>query len=350
MNKMNSVSEKKLKKSNSSYYLLLLGLFLLTIVSIMIALCAGQYDITVSDVINIALSKLKDVPKTWSDTAESVIFTLRLPRILGAILVGGALALSGAAFQGVFKNPLVAPDLLGVSSGACVGAATAILWNLGSAGIHLFAFVAGILAVALTLFIPKLLRNNSMTTLVLSGVIVKGIMDSLMGIIKYMADAETELASITYWQMGSLTKVLMGDLKTIGPVIIITGILILLLRWRINILSPGDREAKALGIHVGMVRGIIILCATLLTACAVCMCGTIGWVGLVIPHLGRMLVGPDNTKSIPVSIFLGAIFMLLIDTLARVLTTMELPLSILTGIIGAPFYICILVKQRTRLS
>ena len=218
----------------------------------------------------------------------------------------------------------------------------AILLHLNSFGVQTMAFIAGILAVGLTLFIPRLIKNTNMTMLVLSGIIVKGIMDSVMGIIKYVADPETELQSITYWQLGSLTKVLPKDLVTVGPVIIVASVIIFLLRWRINILSLGDREAKTLG--------VIIICATLLTASAVCISGTIGWVGLVIPHFARMLTGPDNTKAIPVSILLGAIFMVVIDTLARALTSVELPLSILTGIIGAPFYIIILARQRMKLS
>ena len=189
-----------------------------------------------------------------------------------------------------------------------------------------------------------------MTMLVLSGIIVKGIMDSVMGIIKYVADPETELQSITYWQLGSLTKVLPRDLMAVGPVIILGALVIFLLRWRINILSLGDKEAKTLGVSVSLVRNLLIICATLLTASAVCISGTIGWIGLVIPHFARMITGPDNTKAIPVSILMGAIFMVVIDTMARALTSVELPLSILTGIIGAPFYILILARQRMKLS
>ena len=293
------------KHKKAEYGILITGLIILLAATCVIALCAGQYSVSVPEVIKILASRFVNVTKTWSNTAEGVVFTLRLPRMIGAVLVGSALSLSGAAYQGVFKNPLVAPDLLGVSSGACVGA---------------------------------------------SGIIVKGIMDSVMGIIKYVADPETELQSITYWQLGSLTKVLPRDLFTVGPVIIAASVIIFLLRWRINILSLGDREAKTLGVSVTVVRNFIIICATLLTASAVCISGTIGWIGLVIPHFARMLTGPDNTKAIPASILIGAIFMVAIDTLARALTSVELPLSILTGIIGAPFYIIILARQRMKLS
>lgn len=325
-------------------------LVVLLVVVFFIALCAGRYSIRVTEVVRILASSIFDVTQTWDDKAYGVIFTLRLPRTIGAVLVGAALSLAGAAYQGVFKNPLVSPDLLGVSSGACVGAAIAILLGMNSLGVQALAFAVGIGAVTLTMLIPRLFRSSSMMMLVLSGVIVRGMMDSVVGVIKYIADPETQLADITYWTLGSLVKVLSSDLFAIAPVIAAGCLMVLLLSWRINILSLGEQEARALGVHVGFVRGVVILCSTLLTASAVCVCGTIGWVGLVIPHLSRITVGQDNTKSIPVSLLMGAIFMVAIDTLARVLTSLELPLSILTGIIGAPFYFMVLAGQRMSLS
>ena len=325
-------------------------LVVVLVVVFFIALCAGRYSIRVTEVVRILASSVFDVTQTWDDRAYGVIFTLRLPRTIGAVLVGAALSLAGAAYQGVFKNPLVSPDLLGVSSGACVGAAIAILLGMNSLGVQALAFAVGIGAVTLTMLIPRLFRSSSMMMLVLSGVIVRGMMDSVVGVIKYIADPETQLADITYWTLGSLVKVLSSDLFAIAPVIAAGCLMVLLLSWRINILSLGEQEARALGVHVGFVRGVVILCSTLLTASAVCVCGTIGWVGLVIPHLSRITVGQDNTKSIPVSLLMGAIFMVAIDTLARVLTSLELPLSILTGIIGAPFYFMVLAGQRMSLS
>lgn len=325
-------------------------LVVVLVVVFFIALCAGRYSIRVTEVVRILASSVFDVTQTWDDKAYGVIFTLRLPRTIGAVLVGAALSLAGAAYQGVFKNPLVSPDLLGVSSGACVGAAIAILLGMNSLGVQALAFAVGIGAVTLTMLIPRLFRSSSMMMLVLSGVIVRGMMDSVVGVIKYIADPETQLADITYWTLGSLVKVLSSDLFAIAPVIAAGCLMVLLLSWRINILSLGEQEARALGVHVGFVRGVVIICSTLLTASAVCVCGTIGWVGLVIPHLSRITVGQDNTKSIPVSLLMGAIFMVAIDTLARVLTSLELPLSILTGIIGAPFYFMVLAGQRMSLS
>lgn len=335
--------------SKAKYRGILAALAAALLLAMLISTCIGNYSISPPEVIRVLLSRLFPVEKTWTDMTEGVIFTLRLPRIVGAVLVGGGLALSGAAYQGVFKNPLVSPDLLGVSQGACVGAALAILMNLGSVGVQIFAFAAGIATVMLTAAIPKLVRKDSITVLVLSGVIVSGIMNSLIGIMKYLADPETQLAEITYWQMGSLAKVTTRSLLFLAPAFLTGIIVILCVRWQINILSLGDAEAKTLGVRIGMVRGIIVLFSTLLTASAVCMCGTIGWVGLVIPHLGRMIASPDNVRSVPVSLLLGSIFMLFIDTLARALTTLELPLSILTGLIGAPFYLFILKRQRMKM-
>jgi iron complex transport system permease protein len=280
---------------------------------------------------------------------ENVILKIRLPRLLGAVIVGGALSLSGAAYQSVFKNPLVSPDLLGVSSGACVGASFAILMHLGSTGIQLSALVMGLASVAVTTSIPKFFRNNSSPVLVLSGVIVSGFMTSIQGLEKYMADPLDELPSIVYWTMGSLGSVRMRDIRVIGPAILLAMAVLVSIRWRINLISLGDSEATSLGVNVKKMRGVVVFCATLLTAGAVCMSGTIGWIGLVIPHLGRILAGHDNKRLIPVSILLGASFTILVDTCARTLTGSEIPLSILTGVIGTPLFIWLIFAQRTKI-
>ena len=309
-----------------SFPVLFLGCLAALLILTILAIGVGRYAISPATVVRVLLSRFLPIPATWEGQAESVIFTLRLPRILAALLVGSALSLSGAAYQGVFKNPLVAPDMLGVSAGACVGASVGILMNAGGVGIQ------------------------AMMTLVLAGVIISGLMNAILGLLKYLADPETQLASITHWQLGSLATAVWRDVFTMGPPILAAIIILLLMRWRINILSLGENEAKSLGMDIRRARGIIIFCATMLTACAVCTSGTIGWIGLVIPHFGRMMVGPDNRKLIPLSAVLGAAFLLLIDTLARVLTSAELPLSILTGLIGAPFYFYLLLKQRMKLS
>lgn len=332
------------------YRRIMLILFCLWIAMLLAAFCLGRYSVSVADVVKILLSKIIPIQKTWDATTEGVILTLRLPRIVAALLIGGAFVLSGAAYQGVFKNPLVSPDLLGVSSGASVGAALMILFNNGKIETQIGAFIGGIIAVTLATCIPRLLKNNSITILVLAGIIISGLMSSILGIIKYLADPEEELAGIVYWQMGSLAKVHGSDVLAIMPVILVMMLLLLGIRWRINILSLGEDEAKSLGINMTLMRGIVIFSATVLTASAVCISGTIGWIGLIIPHLGRLLVGPDNVKLLPASLLLGGSFMLFIDTIARVSTSAELPLSILTGIIGAPFYFWLLARQRMNIQ
>lgn len=336
--------------SDKQYNLLFAVLVFLLLFFTVLAIGLGRYGIPPAMVMKILLSRLIALSKTWPDQAESVIFTLRLPRILSALLVGSALALSGAAYQGVFKNPLVAPDMLGVSAGACVGASLGILSGANSLIIQAGALAGGLAAVMVAASIPKLIRNNSMMTLVLAGVIVGGLMNSILGLLKYLADPETQLAAITHWQLGSLSSSVWRDVYAMGPPILIALTILMLVRWKINILSLGEKEAKSLGVNITGYRGLVILCATVLTACAVCTSGTIGWIGLVIPHFGRMMAGPDNRRLLPLSALLGAIFLLLVDTLARLLTSAELPLSILTGVIGAPFYFYLLMKQRMKLS
>lgn len=282
----------------------------------------------------------------WTDTMYRVVMYSRFPRIVAAIAVGGALSLAGAAYQGVFRNPLVSPDLLGVSNGACVGAAISIIMGLGYVGNVLLAFIGGLLAVAITVLFPSLLNKKSTIALVLSGVIVGGFFSSILGLLKYVADPDTELAEITYWQLGSLAKIKNEALYIILPIIIVSGLIIYLLRWRINVISLGDSESKSLGINLQRERSIIILCSTMLTASAICICGTIGWIGLTMPHLARLLVGQDNTKVIPASAVISSLFLIIVDTAARTLTGAEIPLSIITGFIGTPFFAFVLLRQK----
>jgi len=265
-------------------------------------------------------------------------------------MIGAMLSLSGAVYQSVFRNPLVSPDLLGVSSGAAVGAAAAILLGAGLVTRQLFAFIGGMTAVLITSLVPRILRNRSNMMLVLSGIIVGGFLSSVLAIMKFVAEEQTELSSIVFWQMGSLSSILGRELLAILPVFLICSSLLLMLSWRINILAFGDLEARTLGVNVRQVRGIVIVCASLLTASAVSISGTIGWIGLVVPHLGRLIVGSDNTRTMPLAILIGSLFMLLIDTLARTVSSVEIPLSILTGFVGAPLYAFLLYKQKTRLD
>ena len=282
--------------------------------------------------------------QTADETYQNIIFNLRLPRIAAAMLVGMALSLAGAVYQGIFRNPLVSPDLLGVSSGACVGAAAAVIAGGGILAMQGAAFGGGLLAVALTLTLPRLIGRDSAVVLVLAGIVVSGFMGATLGVVKYLADPETELAEIVYWQMGSLAKAQGEQLWWLAPVMLLPALL--LMRWRINVLSLGEREARLVGADTRKERLLMIVCATLLTASAVCISGTIGWLGLVVPHLARMLAGDNNLRSLPLSLLAGALFLLLADTLARNLYTQEIPLGILTGFIGAPFFAWVLVRQK----
>ena len=245
---------------------------------------------------------------------------------------------------------IVSPDLLGISSGACVGAAFAILLELPAPLVQLSALGTGLLTVILTTLIPGLFRNRSSLMLVLSGVIMSGFMSALLGIAKYVADPENHLATIVYWTMGSFSNVRMKDVLLISPPILAAMAALLLLRWRVNLLSLGDAEAGSLGVNVRRARGVTILFSTVLTACAVCLCGTIGWAGLIVPHLGRLIVGQDNRYLLPMSAVLGALFLVVVDTLARNLTGSEIPLSIITGVLGAPLFVWLLARQRARIG
>ena len=334
-----------LQAAKNRQVILNIVLILILIILILVCLCAGKYSVSVLDCLKI----LTGNSMAADPMDANIILGVRLPRVLAAVVTGGALALSGAAYQGIFKNPLVSPEFLGVSSGACVGAAVAILFAFSAAAIQISAFAGGIVAVGLTVTIPKLIRSDSNLMLVLSGIIVSGAMSSVLGFIKYIADPDTQLAAITYWQMGSFAYIDMKNLLGILPFVVIAAVVLIAMSWWINILSLGENEARSLGADVKMIRVIFIVCATELTAGTVCLSGTIGWVGLVIPHLGRMLAGHNNIRLLPAAGLIGGIFLLLVDTVTRIIGPAEMPISILTGIIGAPFYAWLLYKQRNRL-
>lgn len=334
---------------NNQYRQWLWLLSLLLFFGVLLSLSLGRYSNDPSKVLNVLFSRL-GANVNVDPAMESIIFNVRLPRILASVMIGAMLSLSGAVYQSVFRNPLVSPDLLGVSSGAAVGAAGAILLGAGLITRQLFAFIGGMTAVLITSLVPRILRNRSNMMLVLSGIIVGGFLSSVLAIMKFVAEEQTELSSIVFWQMGSLSTILGRELLAILPIFLICSSLLLLLSWRINILAFGDLEARTLGVNVRQVRSIVIICASLLTASAVSISGTIGWIGLVVPHLGRLIVGSDNTRTMPLAILIGALFMLLIDTLARTVSNVEVPLSILTGFVGAPLYAFLLYKQKTRLE
>ena len=287
-------------------------------------------------------------PAFMSGREDTVVWLVRMPRILAAILVGSALAASGATYQGLFRNPMVSPDILGASAGASVGACFMMLLNQGNAMIQLGAFVMGIVAVALSYFLSKAIGkgSNMVLLLVLCGMTVNTLFNAVVSIIKYMADTESQLPEMTYWLMGSIAKADYKDILFFVITFVIGVVPILCLRWRLNILSFGEDEAKAMGVNVGAIRLVCIVCATLLTAAVVSIAGTIGWVGLMIPHLVRFIVGPNNKTLLPMSLLTGALFMLIIDNLCRSLLPYEIPLGVLTSLLGAPFFIFILYKRK----
>jgi len=313
---------------------------------ILLSLCLGRYPVPLSEVTTIFWNKLTFTPCELPDIHQSVVWDIRFPRAVLGALVGGSLAVSGAAFQGLFKNPLVSSGILGVSSGAGFGAALAILLFNTALVIYPLALFFGILAVCLSYMIGRIYKTSPVIMLVLGGVIVSSVFSALISFAKYVADPYEQLPTIVFWLMGSLASARTSDIA-VAAVPMLLGVLgLLAVRWQINVLSMGDKEARTLGINTRRVRGIIIVSATLATAGAVCVSGVIGWIGLVIPHISRMLAGNDNKILLPLSVSLGACFLILVDNLGRVITGSEIPLGILTALVGGPFFVYLLKKTK----
>ena len=333
MNENSSLNIDKL-----AIYLLLIALpIFLFFVSFML----GRYPVAPIDVVKTILSPI--FPQlAVSPEINSIVFTIRLPRIIAALLVGAALSVAGASFQGIFKNPLVSPDLLGVSMGAGFGAAIAILADAGNALIQLSAFIFGIISVSITYGISKAYKAGGILLLVLSGTAVSAFFNALISGTKFMADPYDKLPQITYWLMGSLSAVNFDKLAMIIFPLLIGMIVILVLRWHLNVLAMGDEEAQSLGLDAGKLRLIIIVACTLVTSAAVSISGIIGWVGLVVPHMTRIIVGPDHKILLPASLSIGASFLLLIDNISRTFISIEIPLGILTAIVGVPLFLYLL--------
>ncbi len=316
------------------------------LIFITVSLFIGRYPISFGDVINILGTRMGMGMDVIPDVKQTIVWDIRMPRAILGALVGGCLSVSGAAFQGIFRNPLVSSGILGVSAGAGFGAALAILLFSSSFPIYIFAFAFGILAVILSYLIGKVYRTSHTVMLVLGGVIVSSVFSALLSFLKYIADPSSELPAIVFWLMGSLATAQYSDIAVAGIPMFIGVFGLLAVRWRINVLSMGDREARTLGLNTSFNKGLVIACATLATAGAVCVSGVIGWVGLVMPHIGRMLVGNDNRLLIPASFSLGACFLVLVDNLGRMITGSELPLGILTALVGGPFFVYLLKKTK----
>lgn len=319
----------------------LLALFLLSFV-------VGRYGVPLGQVVRILLSGVLPLGQTWTDNMAIAVLNVRLPRILLACLVGCGLSAAGTGYQTVFQNPMAAPDILGASSGACFGAALAILTGQSAVMITVFAFLASLLSVALVYLVGNHTRGNRVVNLLLAGIMVGSLFSACTSYIKLVADPTNQLPQITYWLMGSLSGTRMGTVRFAAVCMAVGLMPLLLLRWRMNLLTLSPDEARAMGVHTDRLRLAVILSSTVLTAAAVSVSGMIGWVGLVIPHLSRRIVGSDCRRLMPMSCLFGAAFLLLVDNMARCLTATEIPIGILTAFVGAPFFIYLMVRGGDR--
>lgn len=317
-------------------------IFSIPLICFFFSLKIGRYPIKNIDILNIFIN-----PSSVDETIKTIIFKIRLPRILCGILIGAGLSLAGASYQGLFKNPMVSPAILGASSGAGFGASLGILLSFNMIAIQLISFLFGLIAVIIVYLISLSMKTSDKSlSLILSGIIINTLFTSLISLVKYVADPSDKLPAISFWLMGSLSAVDMNDFYILLISSVLSIIPIFLLRWRMNVMSLGDEEAKALGLNVNFMRIIIVSASSLITASAVSVAGLIGWIGLVIPHLARMIVGPDFRKLIPITIVLGASYLIIVDDISRSIFSVEIPLGILTSIIGAPFFIYLMGKNK----
>ena len=323
----------------------LLIAFAVLIAGLLLAFTVGRYPVSLGDLFALVTAKLTGRPPDVPAAVQNVIWLVRGPRVLAAALVGAALSVAGTAFQGLFRNPLVSPDLLGASSGAALGAVLGIYFSLGVLEIEALAFVGGLVAVAAVYLIGSAMSpRDPVLVLVLTGVVIGALLGAGVGLLKYMADPYNQLPAMTFWLLGSLAATNATDLVPLfGPVALGT-LVLLALRWRMNVMALPDEEARALGVPTTPLRIAIVVAATLVTSASVATAGIIGWVGLVVPHIARTLVGPDFARLIPAAALLGGGFLLLIDTLARTMTATEIPLGILTALVGTPFFIWLLAS------
>lgn len=314
---------------------------------VMIAFSVGRYPVAFPDLLRVLWSWLGGAPHGLDPAIETVVLQIRGPRVIAALLVGASLAAAGAVYQNLFRNPLVSPDILGVSAGAAVGAVLGIFLSLGIVAIQSMALAGGLAAVALVYVVARAVRgHDSLLVLVLAGVVLGSLLGAFVALMKYLADPYNQLPAITFWLLGSLASVAPHDLWVAGPLMLAGLLPLWLLRWRINVLSLDDEEARALGVETRSIRLVVIVGATLMTSAAVAISGVIGWIGLVIPHFARLITGPDFSRLLPVSVLLGAGFLVAVDTLARSIANIEVPLGVLTAFIGTPLFLWQLAGAR----
>lgn len=334
-------------KNNRNIKLIYTILILLLLFSLIISVTTGKYSITLNQMKEIIVDKFLGIKVNVPDTVQTVLFNIRIPRIIVSILVGVALSISGATYQNLFKNPMVSPDILGAVSGAGFGAAIAMILGFGNLGIQISAFIFAIFAVILSYLLSMMVNRYSDTTLVLvlMGLVMGSLFTAGISIIKYVADPKGKLPAITFWLLGGLSTATFNEVIAIIIPIVAAIIPLVLLRYRMNVFSFGDEEAKSMGVDTKNLRLITIICATILTAVSVSVSGMVGWVGLIIPHVTRLIVGANNKVLLPASMIIGAIFLLLADDFARSFFAVEIPLGILTAVIGSPFFLALLLHE-----
>jgi iron complex transport system permease protein len=333
--------------SPSKPYLWIGGAALVLLAVAAVAFGVGKIAVPPADVVGVLWAKLTGGSSSAPDVVQTVVLRIRGPRVLAAILVGAALAAAGAAYQGLFRNPLVSPDILGVSSGAALGAVVGIFLSLPVLAIQGLSFVGGLAAVATVYAIGSMTRSHDpLLVLVLAGIVIGTLLGSCIALLKYFADPYNQLPAITFWLLGSLAATTPADALSVLSPILLGLIPLVLLRWRMNLLSLDDEEARALGVNTGRLRAVVIAAATLITAASVSITGIIGWVGLLIPHFARLLVGPDFGRLLPCAMLLGAGYLLGVDTLARSAAAIEIPLGVLTAFIGTPLFLWLLAGMR----
>ncbi len=334
--------ERLIHKDMGKIAVMLIVLFFAFFASFLI----GRYPVSPDMVLAILCSKVIALPQAWTDTMETVVLKIRLPRIAAALLVGGALAVSGAAYQNLFRNPLVSPSLLGASWGAAFGAVLGMILHLSWIWVEASAFIFGLVAVFAAIAISSCFGNKSMISLVLAGIAVSAFFQALVSVLKYLADPMNTLPEISFWLMGGLSKVTSQDVTWLIIPIIIPLIVLYFMRWQINVLSIGEEEAHTLGINVRRTRLVVLACATLLAAAATSLGGIIQWVGLLIPHAARMLFGANFAIVLPVSMIMGGTYLLIMDNLSRSISSLEIQVGILTALIGAPFFVFLLARAK----
>ena len=337
------------ERKNCTTAVKILIMVVIAAITVLISFFLGRYSLTPSNIVALLGERLFKMPAGLENNAYIVFYKIRGPRVIAAFLVGAGLSLSGCAYQGVFRNPMVSPDILGATAGAGMGAAVGLLFSLELTGVQAMSFAFGIVAVAFTYSVASAvgIRGNMILTLVLAGMVVSALFQAGISLIKYVADPYSKLPAITFWLMGSMASVKTSDLPLIIIPLMIGAVPLFLLRWKINLLSFSDEEAESMGVNPTRIRKGVIVCATLITASVVSVSGIVGWVGLIIPHLTRMIVGPDHKILLPCSMIIGGAYLLLVDNVARSLMAMEIPLGILTAIIGAPFFIYLMYRGRS---